>query len=276
MSRYLPDGISSADLRIAEAPYFGGEFALYLTPTPALLVGKIALSAADTGVLTLNNAYTLDEASDLQVVCTSPLKSAVKPVITLACEDDTSVPATMNGVATFEPPSRAVNQSYRFQRGYAVDLIPATPGKLFTEVTSLGSVVGGDKLVEFAIYKLPALSEFTLIGCTTDKNFTTKARLPKGVNCGMEADKYMKRGMTQEGILSVTGKLNGFGDGLARFDGELCTAMLVGIKDGQVIGDRLVFIDWTAACKPSLPDQDGESTISAEGKYTEAAFFVAP
>jgi len=281
MSLYVPSAPGTDDLDIAQAPYFGGEFAVYLTHKPATLIGEVQLTASNTGTWTDNAAtgLTLATASDLQLVATSPLLSAVLCIVKLAGLDDTGTPVAMNGTATFSPPVRAANQSFNFARGFAVDLVPAVTGKKFSDITGLvasAPITGGQNNVKFALYALPLLTDYTLIGCTTDVNFNSKSRMPKGIDCGMEADAFVKRGKTQPGELSIGSKLKGMGESLQRFDGAKCTAMLVGLKDGQFTESRMVFTQYVPSVKVKLPDGDGEAMGDADGKYVECLFFVAP
>jgi hypothetical protein len=161
---------------------------------------------------------------------------------------------------------------HHWERGYGAD---------FSEQFQVNPT-GYDELVgdlatraTFGIFKLPELSDYTLIGCTSDVSFNTRSRQARGIDCGMETDAFIKRGKTQPGDLSIGGKLKGFAEGLTRFDGLRTTCMLIGVKDGQVTGDRLVFTQWVPNLKARLPEGDGDAMVDAEGKFVEHMFFVA-
>jgi hypothetical protein len=131
--------------------------------------------------------------------------------------------------------------------------------------------------VSFAIYQLPNAEDYALVGCTTQKKFNTKSRKPVGIDCGMESDAFVKRGKTGKGELTIDSKFGGIADRLTRFDGAKCTALLVGIKDGMVTTDQLVFTQFVPGVEIDLPDGDGEAVENAaNGKFVEALFFVAP
>jgi hypothetical protein len=136
--------------------------------------------------------------------------------------------------------------------------------------------VGGDKNQEFSLYQLPELADYTFIGCTTDFKFNSKGRVAKGIDCGMESDKFIKRGKTQPGEASLDAKFKGFAESLARFDGQKTTLMAIGIKDGQVTTDRVVLTQFVPSVEINLPDGDGEAMQPAKGKFAEQLFFVAP
>lgn len=279
MSLYVPSAIQAADLDVAIAPYLGGEFAVYLTTKAAVKFQEIALTAAGEGDSIAVPGASFTAPGHIQIAALTPILSSA------AVEFEFNSGQTIGGAdtpatATFAPPARAANQSFNFARGYAVDLLAETPnpGDTFTSLDLISSsgIDGGGKNQVFGVFQLPAFSDYSLVGCTTDIDFNTKSRAAKGVDCGMEADAYIKRGKTQPGELNIGGKLKGFAEGLARFDGLKTTVMLVGLKDGQVTGDRLVFTQWVPNLKPRLPDGDGEAMIDATGKFSEHLFFVAP
>lgn len=272
--KFTPTAVSTDDLHIAEAPYLGGEFAAYLSNVPAKLQGEVTLSAPAVGTWEAKAGAALPAlGADLQLVAITEIRSDVDVVVTLAVTDDASAVAT--AIATFTAAARAANQSSHFPRGVAVDLVVSTNKKIKT-ITGLTSVVGGDRNAVFAVYQLPEAADFHLVGCTTSKKFSTKSRQAKGIDCGMEADAFVKRGKTKPGEMSIDSKFGGMHDRLSRFDGKKTTAMLVGIKDGVVLTDRLVFTQFTPSVEVDLPDGDGEAMENAaNGKYVEALFFTA-
>ena len=69
--------------------------------------------------------------------------------------------------------------------------------------------INGQKQVKFALYTLPDLASYVLVGCTADINFNLKARTALGVDCGMESDAFVLRGKTTPGDLSLGSKFKG-------------------------------------------------------------------
>ena len=97
-----------------------------------------------------------------------------------------------------------------------------------------------------------------------------------GIDDAMERDRFVKKGKTKRGTLTIDSKFGGMADRLTRFDGARCTAMLLGIKDGQVTTDRLVFAGYIPGVDVDLPDGEGEAKENAAGGlYEEGLFFVA-
>lgn len=277
---YAPGAIVASDLDIAQGPYFGGEFLVYLTRKPAVLAYElevVTVTADPNGefqdlILTPTPGVTLPSGGvDLQVALRSPILSPIE--ISLGGAGTNAANNETDLFANFGPPPRSANQSFNFERGTAVDLAP-TNG-LAKSVENMG-ILGGNVGAKFGIFQLPELADYTFIGCTTEMEFNTRARIAKGVDCGMESDAFVKRGKTQPGMLSIGSKLKGFMDGLTRFDGAKCTCMMIGLKDGQVLAERLVFTQFVPTIKPKLPEGDGEATLAGEGKFVEQLFFTAP
>lgn len=279
--QYVPPAIAATDLDIVESGYFGGEFGLYITTVPAVVLGQIDLSAAGAGTFTVHNGASIKTGgADLQLVAITPVLSTVAVALELATMDNSGPPAVaMNATATLQPPSRAKNQSFNFARGTATDFVPATAGKKISSITGLATgtpVTGGDANQSYSVVQLPEQTDYELIAAVKDIDFNTRSRQAKGINAGMESDYWIKRGMTQPGELTIGSKLQSFVEGMMRYDGLKCTVMLVGLKDGQVTGDRLVFTEYVQTGKPRLPEGEGEAEIPSTGKFKEVLYFFAP
>ena len=276
--KYQPPQVSVNDLDVVQSPFFGGEFGVYLTTVAAIQVGLITFSAADAAVFTPNAAAALPDAGkDLQVTALTSIQS-------LPTDDQVAVQLngskaggdSMTGLAVFAPPSWSRVSSPNWGRGISFDLVPSVPDAKFKAITALAGATGGHYGLKLGVYALPEMADYVLLGCTTEIDFNTKSRVAKGIDCRMEADAFVKRGKTQPGELKIGSKFFSMAEGMARFDGLKTTCMLVGVKDGQLMGDRLTFTEYTPTIKPRLPDGDGEAMHDAEGKFVEHLFFVAP
>lgn len=279
---YTPSTVGQADLDILQSPYLGGMWQVFFSHKPAIHLADITLTDEDEASAGLVDDVATalpavgDGGANVVVVAMTPILSDVELVLTLACKDNTSpTPATMNGVATFAPPAWVGDQSFNFQAGFAVDLVPATSGKTYTELTTLTSVAGGREGIEFQLLQLPELADWIAIGCTGDISFNDKSRAAKGIDCRLKSDAYVVRGKSNPGNLSIRSKLRGMADGLARFSGSKVTCMLVGKHDDQILGDRLVFTQFTPTPSYDLPDGDGEAMVNVEGKFVDLLMFVA-
>lgn len=280
--KYNPSAIAQQDLDIAQAPYLGGEFAVYLSRVPSVLIGTVELSASGNGTDNTGSTYADEVATsiksggaDLQMVAITELRSPSGTcVVVLNVKDETNADQTLT--FTFSTASWLSIQDSSFPRGKAVDGV-LSAGTKVTEIVGVASITGGDRNVKLAVYQLPEAADYGLVGCTTEKKFTTKSRKPVGIDCGMEADAFVKRGKTGKGSLSIDSKFGGMSDRLTRFDGAKTTAMLVGIKDGVVTTDRIVFTQYVPGVDVNLPDGEGEAMENAaDGKYVERLDFAAP
>ncbi len=276
MSLYIPTAVAATDLAIVEAPYFGGEFAVYLSSVLAKSIGEIDWSAAGVATYVDDPRTALATAGEsLQVALINPLFTDVTTQVIVVGTDSSS--AVASGVATFAAPSYALNTGKEFQAGYATDVVPVdTTDNLFKTITSV-TVVGGSRGVKAQIVTLPSITnDYVLVGCSTDKDFTTKARESKPIACGMNGSAFAKGGRSTVGTLTVNTKLFGFGDGLVRYNGKRCTAMLVGLKEDLVIQDRIVFTSYWPTVKPRIPDGDAEAMLEGTGNYIDVFYFCAP
>ena len=279
--KYQPSNIAQQDLDTSEAPYLGGEFAVYLSRVAAVMLGVVTLTASGNGTNATGATWAESVSAsikaggaDLQLVATSELSSPSGPcVVVFDVQDETSTARTLT--FTFNTPTRLQCQDSSFPRSYAKDGV-LSGGTKVTSIVDLKSVTNGNRSVSFALYQLPEAADYCLVGSTTDKKFNTKSRKPVGIDEGMEADKYVKRGKTGKGELTLDSKYGGQMDRLSRFDGAKTTCLLVGIKDGQITTDQLVFTQFVPGVEINLPDGDGEAVENAaSGKYVEMLSFVA-
>ncbi|MDE2101798.1 MAG: hypothetical protein KGL39_31415 [Patescibacteria group bacterium] len=285
--KYLPAAIAQSDIQAAVNPYLGGEFQVFLSDTPAIELAQIAMTSSGNGsAASTYCSYTAKAGvsivgvggtgADLQMVAEERLTSAVNCVVTLNVTDDLG--ATTTATATFAPPSRASNQGSNFGKGYAVDLQVQTGAtRKIASITGVASIVGGSRGAKFSIYQLPELASYILVGATTEKKFNTKSRGAVGIDIGMLADAAIKLGKTKKGELTIDSKFGSMSDGLNRFDGARCTALLVGLKDEVLTEQNLVFTSYIPSVEVTAPEGDGESMANAAtGKFADHLFFVAP
>ncbi len=274
--QYQPTAAVQAQLNTIEEPYFGGEFGLYLTTVVAVQVGQIFFNSAGNVTYTPNAAVALPSAgNDLQMVAQSANQALpTDPNVAIQLTGTAFSGGALTGLAVFQSPTWATVQQPGFGRGAAYDI--QAGGTKWGSVTGVAGATGGNYGLTLGIFSLPQQTDYTFIGCTTEIDFNTKSRVAKGVDCRMVTDAFVKAGKTQPGELRIGTKQFSMRENMAAYDGLNVTAMFVGVKDGLMIGDRLVFVQYHPTVKSKLPDGDGEATLDAEGKFVEHAFFVAP
>lgn len=276
MSFYQPTTVAAADYNIARRPTLGAEMDVYLSSSEVVEIGRYEMLAAGSGEWTsdaVNAAVLSADPSDLQVVVQAEVRSSAPVVVTVVGTDQND--AAITATATLSPPGWVTNQSYSFPEGYAKDLTPTVGGKMFKTITSV-TFTNGARGGKFRIYKLPALTSFTLVGFTTGGDFTTKSRPPKPIADKLDGSAVVKFGRSEPGTLSLTAKYLSVGDGLQRFAGRRCTAMAIIEKEEQLITERLIFGNYVPNVRPSMPEGDGDATAGGEGMFEVFAAFVAP
>jgi hypothetical protein len=168
------------------------------------------------------------------------------------------------------------DQSGQFARGYAVDGV-LSAGTSVVSVTDLVSVANGYSGVNFGLYQLPEATDYVLVGTTKEKKISIKSAKAVGIRDGREETAFIKRGVTLVGEVTLDANFVGMASRLTRFTGARTTLMLVGLKDGEITTDRLVFVNYTPNVAVNLGDGDGESMENAAtGLFQDHLFFVAP
>lgn len=280
---YGPNQVLQLDLSIANSPFIGCDFAAYLSRIPAYLLGAITMTSSGAGTYTASAATAVVPRlpagapvyANLQLVPNTELRSpGGNVVVVFNVINDASAAATLT--FTFAPPARAEDQSGQFERGYAVDGV-LSAGNGVKSVTGLASVTNGYTGVGFSLYQLPEASDYVLVGTSKEKKFNLKSAKAVGIRDGREETAYVKRGVTNVGELTLDVNFVGMASRLTRFSGARTTAMLVGVKDGELTTDRLVFTNYTPSVAVNLGDADGESQENAaSGLFQDHLFFVAP
>jgi hypothetical protein len=273
--QYQPVAAVVQQLDTIQEPYFGGEFGVYLTTVAALQIGIIFFNSAGNVTYTPNIAASLPAAgNDLQLVAESPNQALpTDPQVVIALTGTAATGGALTGSATFAQPSWAQVQGPQFSVGAALDV--SAGGTKWGSVASVAAT-GGSYGLTIGVWSLPQQTDYQFIGCTTEIDFNTKSRVAKGVDCRMVTDAFVKAGKSQPGELRIGTKMFSMKENMAPFNGLNVTAMLVGVKDGLIIGDRLMFVQYHPTIKPKLPDGDGEAMLDAEGKFVDHGFFVAP
>lgn len=267
--------LGAADLLLADNPEIGSDSTVHVSYDPVVEVADISQIIPASGTLTpLSGVLDSVLGNDLQLVCTSPIRSATAVAVTLAVvfADASSGQAT----ATFAIPTYAKNQTAHLPQGLAADFVGAGAGagKKIKQVTSLVSVVGGENGNRFKVVALPELTSFVDIGCKRSANETLPIPKSLPIPCGKNGSAFTRRGRSDPGMLEVSAMSFGAADGLARLAGHRVTTMVEVRKEGGVLTQRSVYGGWI--CTPQTPRGDGDDEVvaSAEGNFELFGMFV--
>lgn len=262
-----PTTLVAADYPTAQTPVLGGEVLVYLSTAPSRLLGT-ALATSD-GVLSYKYVG-LPSASP------GPIAAIAIGGGVFQSAADTVSFANLHG--QFTPAGWSSITNFNFPVGRAVELIGTYNVPVSSSVPVLQAVAGAGILAgsQFAIMELPLLSQFTLAGCTTERQVTVPSRGTKNIACGMNEAEWTTPGVVKTGMLEITGLNQGVDDGLLRFAGVKCQAMLVTLREGRLITSRSVCLDWTGECKTPYPTGESEATVSLSGSFSKLCMFPAP
>lgn len=272
-----PTTLTTSDYPIAQRPGLGTEKKVFVSREHAIEIGQFEILGANSGVFTADpvNAPAATGQEIIAVVDTQTGMDggAANVVLSVTGTDPSSGPLTLT--ATFAPPGYARDNSKVFQVGYAADLLNGSASQLVKTITAATVTCGAEaKGAIIKFYAMPAAASYKQIGCATDANWTTKSSTPVNIACGADAAAFVKPGRSGVPSLTLNGKLFGFGDGLAKYDGFTCTYLVKMVKEQKVTTDHIYFLEAVLKVTPDIPDE-GEATIRGDGLYEEVAFLPA-
>lgn len=177
--------------------------------------------------------------------------------------------------ATFTPAGYATDQNFYFPATRGVELVgPAVIANLITRAT-IPTVAQCKRGARFAFIQLPRLNTFKLVGATTQADITVPVRNSKSVAAGMDSSRWNKPGKTSEGSLKVMARDITEEDGLNRFKGLKCCAMIETRKEGTLTVLRQFCTNFVPGGQVSNPDQDEASHIDGSGNFQHMCSLVA-
>lgn len=257
-----PTAINVDDYPIAQAPSLGSEKEVSLTSKLARVLGIIFLNDDATVKYTYINKPTTGGGP---IVCfvQGELKSDSSPVITFG-----------DLTGTFTPAEWARNKSFNFAASRAVEL--TGPGVTVISETTVPTITNAKRGGSLILMQLPTLTDFNLVGATTSADIDIPSATGKNIAEGLNSSRWSKRGKTSEGKLKISGYDYGEDDGLNRFRGVTCVAMIETKKDGSVLTCRQFATNYIPGGKQTNPVGDSETVLDAEGTYQSLITLVAP
>ena len=271
-----PSSIASSNWPIAQKPAIGIEKTVFISRERAIEIGQYEILGANSGLFTPDPVNT-PAAAGQEIIAIVDSDTGMdggdaNVVFTLTGTDpdDSAIELT----ASFAPPAYAKDTSKMFQVGYAAECVESGGAlvKTLTAATvSCSAQATGAKVKFFA---MPALATFKQVGCATDVRWTTKSAMPVAIACGRDSSAFVKPGRAERPSLSISGKLYGLGEGLAKYDGLTATYLVKIVKESKIHTDSLFFIEVALKCAPDIPDE-GECTVTGDGLFEDVAYLVA-
>lgn len=273
-----PTDIAGADFTVAVKPEVGYESRLYLAAEAATQPGVLEIKAANSGVYTPNNAdagQLSDVPQQLLAVVASEKADAGAQIVLVITGTDADDQA-YTGTATIKVPSYSNNQDFTFPIGYAVEFIPNTAGQKCKTITSIATTCNAKAAgMRIVVSGFPDPDDFNLIGCKTKIDYNPKVAEALNIQCGRDPSAFTKPGQFLEAMLDVTAKITNRAEGLSRYNGVQCTALVKTVKEDKLTTDHTYFAGCILTAKNSSSESTDPSTLDATGKFELFAQVIA-
>lgn len=276
-----PADLQVADYAVALKPLVGYEQQLYATTDPHTVLGTLAVVAPNSGTYTpsvADNANLQNIPQELAVFLTGDVILGSACTVTVNGLDSNNAP--VQGVAVFQPPGFAQDQTFGFPRGWGHELTTTVPGKKFKSILSVTPTYAGTQLPQFIICGLPTLDNtvngtFRKIATKVSLNFDPKVPMPVAIQDGRDKGKYIKSGEIEIGNLEISAKIPSGCDGLARLNGRRVTGWVQELKEDKVNTQNILFLGLIMTAKQKVGESVEPSTLDATGMYEIYGFIMA-
>lgn len=184
--------------------------------------------------------------------------------------------AAITAVGAFSPPGYSRTVAKVFPYGYAVDAV-ASGENTFKTITGATAYCAAEAVnAKFKVMALPALTTFAELGCETNFEFSPGTPESVSIACRMDGTAFSKPGQSPEKTATIGTRLFGMGEGLMRYNGTYCTAMLEIKREGVHITDRVYLTDLFPMGSPTIGEGNDPASVSTTGKYEHALLMPAP
>lgn len=272
-----PSDIATANFGIALKPLLGREKKLKISTTPAIEVAGLEVTAVNALTATASNAGVAALAarpSEVLIKLEEELKAGAAVTIGVAGLDQDD--NYLSGVARFAPPSYAQESDYVFPAGTARE-VQITSGRKFKSISTYAPTA--DTLAvgaKFSVFGMPPLTDYVLVGCRVQLDYTPEVREPVSIACGGDDNAFTKPGQKPRRDVSITAKLPSLSDGLARYNGLSDLVLLaVSEKQDKITTDHEFLIGAIVTGGHRNPEASEPSMIEARGLYEDYAHIPA-
>lgn len=237
-----PTDLTQSQYAVALKPALGYELQLYVSQQPATNLGTIEVVAPNSGTYTPNvsdNLVLAGVPQELLVALNRDVDLGGQALtVTVNGTDSTNAPCT--GIAVFQPPAYAQDQSFAFPARWAHEVTTTgQAGKKWKAVLSVSIAYAGAATPEILLLGMPSADftsqgTFVKIGTKVNIDYDPKVPMPTAVQDGRDKGKYIKTGEIEIGKLEITAKSPDAADGLQRINGRRVTGWLREAKEDQV------------------------------------------
>lgn len=284
-----PPDIAVANYKVALAPLLGYEEQLYISTGQFTDLGILTVVAANSGTYTASvpdNAQLSAVPQELLLTCESVnvLGDSALQVLVMGTDAGGN---PLSGVATFQPPSYALNQGFDFPQHRGVEVTQwqggaLAPTALFKTVTSVTPIAASAAYVnaQFRLLGVPSIKNFdgtvyTKIGTKTTLDHDLKVQKPVTIQDGKDEGAYVKSGTIPVGSISITAKDPSSVDGLRRYNGQTVCGVIRERK-GDVLDTQYTYVlGMIVTAEPKGQEGAEAVTLQATGLYQRIACVVA-
>lgn len=278
-----PNDLTSLQYKMALKPSLGYEKQLLVSTQSHTDLGVMVVKAVNSGVYTPNVADNLalaDLPQELLLTLDNDVSGDAAAVITVVGTDQND--SALTGIATFEPPGYAQDQTYGFPKGWAQQVVTSDATKKFKTVTSVTATTASAAWVDakLRMFGVPTADDtvngtFRLIGTKTTLNFDPKTPMPTAIQSGRDKGAYIKPGEIEIGNLEITAKIPSGSDGLARVNGRRVTGWIREMKEDKLNTQNIFILGLIMTSKEKNGESVEPSTLDATSMYEVYAFILA-
>lgn len=282
-----PPDIQVPQYKVATAPLLGYEEQLYVNTGQFTDLGIVTVVGVNSGTYQASvpdNAQLSAVPQELLLICESVNVFGDSPFTVQVIGTDASN-NPLSGVATYAPPSYALNQGYDFPQHRGVEVTQwqggvLAPTALFKTITSVVPIAASPAYLnaQFRLVGVPSISNFTnytKIGTKVDINYDLKIQEPVAIQDGKDMGAYIKAGTIPVGSLDITVKDPVSSDGLRRYNGSAVTGVLRERKGDILDTQYTYFLGLIMTAKPRGQEGAEAVTLQATGMVTRVACVLA-
>lgn len=260
-----------AEVEIGFKTELGLETRIYFVPEVCSKLGSFRASGATTGAYASAGGPQIPAGGREVVAVISSPNGAVgigemSLTFDVVLEDDEVDTAT----ASWGVPSYSQIQDNVWGFGVGRDLLPDTPlneGKAIKSITGLDSSANLATGIIMDLYSVPALSSYSFIGNTTDKELPSDIPTQVAIADGYDAAAEVKPGRGEIGQAAISYRYKGITEQLSRFNGVPGTLMAEIMKEDVTLWQRCLYSGFRPASTATRGDGNAEVMAVARGIY---------
>lgn len=278
-----PADLVASQYPVALKPSLGYEQQLYVSTTSYGNLGTIEVVAPNSGTYSPNVADNLALVGvplELMVMLNKDVDLGGQPLtVTVNGLDSNSSACT--GVAVFQPPAYAQDQTFGFPKGWAQEVTTSgQAGKKWKSIASVSITYAGSATPEILLIAVPtadftSAGTFVKVATKVSLDYSLKAPEPTAVRDGRDEGRYIKSGNIPLGKMNITAKSPDAADGLQRLNGRRVTGWVRELKEDQVNTMNIFVGGLIITGEPKVGEDVQPTEFSTTGMFETLGFILA-